>query len=178
MGTVGWQPFSGLSRDVWLGLSQSSGWAAERHSELSLSHSCIVLAVCIGSLSWWKVNFWPSLRSWAFWIRFSLKISLYFASSSFHSTLSSLPVPAAEKRPHTMLHCWDGIGQVMSSAWFPPDMTQNWGQTVQSWCHQTRESYFSQSESPWSIFLQTASRLSFVFHWGESGHSAIKPRSV
>ena len=23
----------------------------------------------------------------------------------------------------TMLHCWDGAGQVMSGAWFPPDMT-------------------------------------------------------
>ena len=30
---------------------------------LSQSHSCVVLAVCIGSLSYWKVNLRPSLRS-------------------------------------------------------------------------------------------------------------------
>ncbi|KAI3352457.1 hypothetical protein L3Q82_005411 [Scortum barcoo] len=41
----------------------------------------------------------------------------------------SLPVPAAEKHAPqhdaatTMLHCRDGIGLVMSGAWFPPNMT-------------------------------------------------------
>ncbi|KAI3354159.1 hypothetical protein L3Q82_018698, partial [Scortum barcoo] len=41
----------------------------------------------------------------------------------------SLPVPADEKHPPqhdaatTMLHCRDGIGLVMSGAWFPPNMT-------------------------------------------------------
>jgi hypothetical protein len=30
---------------------------------LSQSHSCIVLAVCLGLLSCWKVNLHPSLRS-------------------------------------------------------------------------------------------------------------------
>lgn len=31
----------------------------------------VVLAVCLRSLSCWKANLWPSLRSWALWIRFS-----------------------------------------------------------------------------------------------------------
>uniref|UniRef100_A0A674A7P5 Transcription factor BTF3 n=1 Tax=Salmo trutta TaxID=8032 RepID=A0A674A7P5_SALTR len=31
--------------------------------DLSKSHSCVVLAVCFGSLSCWKVNLRPSLRS-------------------------------------------------------------------------------------------------------------------
>ena len=44
----------------------------------------------------------------------------------------------------------------------------NWGQTVESWFHQTRESCFSQSASPLGAFLQTPIGLSFVFHWGEA----------
>ena len=35
--------------------------------------------------------------------RFSSRISLYFALFSFPSILTSLPVPAAEKHPHTMM---------------------------------------------------------------------------
>ena len=38
--------------------------------DLSRSHYCVVLAVCLGSLSCWKLNLWPSLRSWALWSRF------------------------------------------------------------------------------------------------------------
>ena len=34
---------------------------------LSQSYSCVVLAVCLGVLSCWRVNFRPSLRSWALW---------------------------------------------------------------------------------------------------------------
>ena len=47
-----------------------------------------------------------------------------------------------------MLHCRYGIGLVMSSAWFPPNMTA-WHscQRVQSLSHQTREFCFSWSES-------------------------------
>ncbi len=48
-------------------------------TELLWSHSFVILAVCLGSLSCWKVNLRPSLRSWALWRRFSSRISLYLA---------------------------------------------------------------------------------------------------
>ena len=71
--------------------------------DLSQSHSGAVLAVCLGLLSCWKVNFHPSLSSWVFCIKFSSRISLYFAAFIFSSILTSLPVPAAEKHPHSMM---------------------------------------------------------------------------
>ena len=60
---------------------------------LAGSHSCIVLAVFKGSLSCWKVNLRPSLRSWALWSRFSSRISLYFAPSFLRSWLVSQSLP-------------------------------------------------------------------------------------
>ncbi len=130
MVNVGGQPFLGLSRDAQLGLSQGSGWAIQEqsllwNSQLLWSHSFVILAVCLGSLSCWKVNLRPSLRSWALWRRFSSRISLYLAAFIFPSIATSRPVPAAENTPQhdaatTMLHCWDCIGQVMRSAWFSP----------------------------------------------------------
>ncbi len=74
-------------------------------TELSLRQMCVsgvALAVCLGSLSCWKVNLLPSLRSWALWNRFSLRIYLYFSPFDFPATLTSLPVPASEKHPHSM----------------------------------------------------------------------------
>ena len=93
----------------------------------AITASTLVLAVCLWSLPCWKVKLWLSLRSWALCTRFSFRISLYFAPISISSTLTSLPVPAAEKHPHMMLPppcftfgmVWHG----MSGAWFPPDMT-------------------------------------------------------
>ncbi len=127
MVNVGGQPFLGLSRDAQLGLSQGSGWVIQEQSRSCCeATSFVILAVCLGSLSCWKVNLRPSLRSWALWRRFSSRISLYLAAFIFPSIATSRPVPAAEKTPPqhdaatTMLHCWDCIGQVMSSAWFSP----------------------------------------------------------
>jgi hypothetical protein len=91
-------------------------------SGLWLGYHCVVLAVCLGSLSCWKVNLHPSLRSWVLWSRFSSRISLYFSLLIFPLILTSLPVHIAEKHPHTvdaastMLHHRDG-------AKFPPDVT-------------------------------------------------------
>ena len=81
---------------LWLGHSRT-------FRDLSLSHFCVVLAVCLGSLSRCKVNLHPSLRSWTLCSTFSSRISLYFAPFIFPSILTSLPVTAAEKHPHSMM---------------------------------------------------------------------------
>ncbi len=65
---VGWGPSVDSQLGLWLGHSRT-------FTELSLSHSCIALTVCLGLLSCWKVNFQPSLRSRVLWNRFSLRIS-------------------------------------------------------------------------------------------------------
>ncbi len=109
----------GFKSGLWLGHSRTV-------TELLWSHSFVILAVCLGSLSCWKVNLWPSLRSWALWRRFSSRISLYLATFIFPSIATSRPVPAAEKHPHSMMlppPCFTVgtvLGQVMSSAWFSP----------------------------------------------------------
>ena len=89
-------------QDIWLSHSRT-------FTELTQSHSCTVLAVCLGLLSCWKVNL--QSRLWALWNR-------YFAPFSFPSALTSPPVPVAEQHPY-----WGDNGQVMSGAWFPPDNT-------------------------------------------------------
>ena len=69
----------GFKSGLWLSHSRT-------FRDLSQSHSCIVLAVCLGLLS--------RLRSWALWSRFSSKISLYFALFIFpQSWLVSQSLP-------------------------------------------------------------------------------------
>jgi hypothetical protein len=83
MGSVTAKLFSGLSRDVWSGSSPVSGWATHGHSKTcpeatpALSWLC-----CLGSLSCWKVNLHPSLRSWVLWSRFIKDLSVWFQTSS------------------------------------------------------------------------------------------------
>ncbi len=109
----------GFKSGLWLGHSRTV-------TELLWSHSFVILAVCLGSLSCWKVNLRPSLRSWALWRRFSSRISLYLAAFIFPLDCNQSSCPCSWKTPPqhdaatTMLHCWDCIGQVMSSAWFSP----------------------------------------------------------
>ncbi len=91
-------------------------------TELLWSHSFVILAVCLGSLSCWKVNLRPSLRSWALWRRFSSRISLYLAAFIFPSIATSRPVPAAEKHPHSMMlppPCFT-VGTVLDRWWAVP----------------------------------------------------------
>ena len=92
----------GFKSWLWLGHSRTFRY-------LSRSHSCVVLDVCLGSLSCWKVNLHPSLRSWVLWSRFSSRISMYFAPFIFALILTGLPVP------NIMLHRRDG-------ARLPPDV--------------------------------------------------------
>ncbi len=100
----------GFKSGLWLGHSRTV-------TELLWSHSFVILAVCLGSLSCWKVNLRPSLRSWALWRRFS---SAFIFPSIATSRPCSWKTPPQHDAATTMLHCWDCIGQVMSSAWFSP----------------------------------------------------------
>ena len=65
------------------------------------------------------------------------------------------------------------VGMILGRWWVEPGFfsrhdAYNWGQTVKSWFHQTTESCFSQSlELLEMLFLQTPSRRSCAFHWGE-----------
>ncbi len=181
MVNVGGQLFLGLSRDAQLGLSQGSGWAIQEQSRsCSRSHSFVILAVCLGSLSCWKVNLRLSLKSWALWRRFLSRISLYLAAFIFPSIATSRPVPAAEKHPHsmmlptTMLHCWDCIGQVMSSAWFSPHIP----------LRIKAKKFYLGLIRPENLICHHLGVLQVFFHVScteerlPSGHSAIKPRLV
>lgn len=101
-----------------------SGWTVGGQApskvirHLSLLHSCAVLAVCLGSLSCWKVKPGPSLRFWGSWIRFSS------APFSFDLGLSSLPVPVTDTHTPTP-PCYTvvlEVGQMIINAWFLPNM--------------------------------------------------------
>ncbi len=105
----------GFKSGLWLGHSRTV-------TELLWSHSFVILAVCLGSLSCWKVNLRPSLRSWALWRRFSSRISLYLTAFIFPSIATSRPVPAAEKQPHSMMlppPCFT-VGTVLDRWWAVP----------------------------------------------------------
>ena len=104
----------GLKTGLWLGHSRT-------FRELSRSHSYVILAVCLGSLSCWKMNLSPSLTSWALWSRFSARIFLYFALFIFPSTQTSLPIPATEKHPHSMM-----ITQLCFTVKMVPGFLQMW----------------------------------------------------
>lgn len=144
------------------GLLLGHSWTF-RH--LSRSHSCVSLAVCLGSLSCWKVNLHPSRRSWALWSRCSSRISLYFAPFIFPSILTSLPVPAAEKHwPSMMLPppCFT-VGMM-------PGFLQTWPLAFKP-----RSSILISSDKGilflmvWEsvgAFWQAPSGLSCAFYWG------------
>ena len=120
-------------------------------SSLHILSSSVRLDGVGGRLSRFLIGFKP-VQPKGLWTRFSLRISLYIAPFSFPST-----TPPQHDAATTILHCWNGIGQVMSSAWFPPDMTlRNWGQTVLV----SSENHVSHSLR---VLLQTPSRLSCAF---------------
>ena len=175
MGSVGTQLFSGLSRHVRSGSSPGSGWATQGHSQICpWSHSSIVLAVCFGSLSCWKVNLRPSLRSWALWSRFSSSFSLYSAPFIFPSILTCLPVIAIEKHHHSMMlpPPFFIVGIVLARRWAVPGFLQTWRLAFKSWFHQTRESWFLMVWKSFRCLLansQVGCHVSFTEEWLPSG---------
>ena len=141
----------GFKSGLWLGHSRT-------FRNLSLSYSCVVLAVCLGLLSCWKVNLHPSLRSWTLWSRFSSRISLYIAPFIFPSILTSLHVPAAEKHPHSM---------ILRPPCFSVGMVSG---LLQMWCMTFRPKS--------SIFLSSYQRILFLMVWESLGAFLLTPSGL
>ena len=77
------QKFSSLARDSQVDLGLNFDWAIVTWICFDLNRSIVALAVCLGSLSCWKVNLRPSLKSFADSNGFPSKIVLYLAPSIF-----------------------------------------------------------------------------------------------
>ncbi len=82
----------GLRSELWPGHCRTFTF-------LLFDYSYVALALCLGSLSWWKENFLPSFSFLVDWSRFFCSISLYFAQSILPSVLTRCPVPTKEKHP-------------------------------------------------------------------------------
>ncbi len=98
--------------------------------ESSLSHSCIVLAVCVGWLSCWKVKLSAQSEVLSALNEVFIKDISVFSYIQLSVFSDHFPSPCRWKTPPqhdasaTMLHRWDGIMQVISGAWFPSDMNK------------------------------------------------------
>ncbi len=100
---VGWETTVCRFLDPSIGCSigfKSRLWLhhSRTFTELSRSHSFVILAVCLGLFSCWKVNFLPSLR---FRIIIINAISIFWCTELFFYS-DETPVPATEKLPHSM----------------------------------------------------------------------------
>ncbi len=109
----------GFKSGLWLGHSRTV-------TELLWSHSFVILAVCLGSLSCWKVNLQPSLRVLSTLEKVFVQDIPVLGRIHLSLDCNQSSCPCSWKTPPqhdaatTMLHCWDCFGQVMSSAWFSP----------------------------------------------------------
>ncbi len=126
MVNVGGQPFLGLSRDAQLGLSQGSGWAIQEQSRSCCEatpslFSCVLRVIVL-------LEGKPSAQSEVLSTLEKVFVQDIPVLGRIHLSLdcnqSSCPcswkTPPQHDAATTMLHCWDCIGQVMSSAWFSP----------------------------------------------------------
>ena len=122
MGNIGEQPFSGLSRHLPCGSSRGFEWATQGHSFLCCLGCVLRVFVLLEGEPLAQSEVLSAIDQ-----VFRKKL-LFFALFSFPSTLTSLPLLAVGKSSPqhdaatTMLHCWDGTGQVMSGVCFCPDM--------------------------------------------------------
>ncbi len=171
----------------WVWVRALAGPFKNSQQQLLWSQSFVILAVCLGSLSCWKVNLRPSLRSWALWRRFLSRISLYLAAFIFPSIATSRPVPAAEKHPHSMMlppPCFT-VGTVLDRWWAVPGFLHTYRlelrPTSSILVSSDQRILFVTILESFSCFF---SKLHAGFHVScteerlPSGHSAIKPRLV
>ncbi len=173
-----WTAILGLSRDAQLGLSQGSGWAIQNSHGVLWSHSFVILAVCLGSL---LLEGKPSAQSEVLSTLEKVFVQDIPVLGRIHLSLdcnqSSCPcswkTPPQHDAATTMLHCWDCIGQVMSSAWFSPHIPLR---------IKAKSSILVSSDQ--RIICHHLGVLHAGFHVScteerlPSDHSAIKPRLV
>ena len=141
MGTISGQPFSS---SIWL------------KSGLWLGHSCVVLVVWLGSLSCWKVNLQPSLRSW---------LLIFFIKDI--SVLCSVQSPSVCR---WKIPCFT-VGMALSRWWAVLGFLQT--SHLELWPNSSILASSGQrivylTVSLLGVFVQTPSRLSCVFHWAEA----------
>ncbi len=163
----------GFKSGLWLGHSRTV-------TELLWSHSFVILAVCLGSLSC-QSEVLSTLEK-----VFVQDIPVLGRNHlSLDCNQSSCPCSWKKNPQHdaatTMLHCWDCIGQVMSSAWFSPHIPLRIKakkfylgliRPENLICHHlgVLQVFFSKLHAGFHVSC-TEERL-------PSGHSAIKPRLV
>ena len=131
-----------------------------KHWDLSRSQSWVVLAVCLRSLSCWKMNVCPSLRSWLFCFHQGYLCAPFI----FPLILTSLPDPAAEKLCHSMMlpPCFT-VGMV-------PGFLQTWRLAFRPkssiLVSSDQRILFPMVWESLGAFWQTSSGLTCAFYWG------------
>ncbi len=187
MVNVGGQPFLGLSRDAQLGLSQGSGWPVKNSHGVVVKpllryFSCVLRVIVL-------LEGKPSAQSEVLSTLEKVFVQDIPVLGRIHLSLdcnqSSCPcswkTPPQHDAATTMLHCWDCIGQVMSSAWFSPHIPLRIKakkfhlgliRPENLICHHlgVLQVFFSKLHAGFHVSC-TEERL-------PSGHSAIKPRLV
>lgn len=97
---------------------KSGLWPSRTFTRFFLSHSCIVLTVCSGSLLYWKVSLQSSLKSWLH--RLSLRIFLHCNLLSFPWILTT-----------SFLWCWKTHHCILQPPCFT---TEYWANDKQHVC--------------------------------------------
>ncbi len=187
MVNVGGQPFLGLSRDAQLGLSQAlAGPFKNSHGvvvkPLLRYYSCVLRVIVL-------LEGKPSAQSEVLSTLEKVFVQDIPVLGRIHLSLdcnqSSCPcswkTPPQHDAATTMLHCWDCIGQVMSSAWFSPHIPLRIKAKKFYLGLIRQENLICHHLGVLQVF---SSKLHAGFHVScteerlPSGHSAIKPRLV
>ena len=139
------------------------------------------------SLSCWKVNLHPSLKSLENWNMFHLRISLYLSPSHHSFNSDQFPSPCQWKTfpqhnaATTMLHCGDGILGVMRGVGFVPDIAFSlMAKKINFsliWPEYLLPNVWGVSHMPFSKH-QTYFLIFFLKQCFFSVHSSVKPNSV
>ncbi len=125
MVNVGGQPFLGLSRDAQLGLSQGSGWPFKNSPGVVVKpllryFSCVLRVIVLleGKPSAQSEVLSTLEKVFVQDIPVLGRIQSFPRFATSRLSLQLKKTPPQHDAATTMLHCWDCIGQVMSSAGF------------------------------------------------------------